>query len=107
MNQSLWKTLKLGGSRDLSGALRSTRMFLSRHLWAWPVIAALLLGGVGWWVHDSMERAMRKQMADGLTTILKADVTSLRTWMKEQEGNAQILAANDAILPPLRELLKI
>jgi tRNA A-37 threonylcarbamoyl transferase component Bud32 len=107
MNQSLFDTLKLGNRGSLPGSLRTARRFMSRHLWVWPVIAAVLLGGVGWWVHDSMERAMRKQMADGLTTILNADVTSLRTWMKEQESNAQILAADDKMLPMTRDLLRV
>ncbi len=104
MNQFLLKTLRIGSS---AGALRSTRMFLTRHLWLWPVFAAFMLGGVGWWVHESMELAMRRQMADGLTTILNADVNSMRTWMKDGECNAQILARNDAILPLARALLKL
>ncbi len=99
--------MKLGSTGNVSGALRSARQFVSKHLWVWPVFAAIVLGSVGWWVNDSMERAMRKQMADGLTTILNADVNSMRTWMKEQEYNAQILAANDTILGPTRELLAL
>ena len=107
MNQSLWKTMKIGSAADLFGALRLVRLLVSRHLWVWPILAALILGSVGWWVSDSMERAMRKQMADGLTTILNADVNSMRTWMKEQESNAQILAANETILPLTHELLRV
>src|SRR5262249_21635377 len=78
-----------------------------RRLWLWPVIAAVVLAGVGWCVHLSMEHAMRKQVAGGLKTILDADVTSMRTWMKEQEYNAQILAGDDPVLPAAQELLKL
>lgn len=99
--------MKIGGARDLSGALRSTGSFLTRHLWVWPMVAALALGGAGWWVHDAMEKAIRRQMADGLTTILHADVKAIRTWMKDQEANAQILAGHETTLPLIRDLIRV
>jgi hypothetical protein len=107
MKQPISRVLRLGRSVRLGGSLQATGGFLRRQLWAWPVLAAVLLGGVGWWVHQSVEGAMHRQIADVLTTTLQADVTALRAWMKEQEANARILAASEAVLPRVRELLAV
>ncbi len=107
VKQSMSNVLRLGRSIRLGGSLVATATFFRRQLWAWPILAAVVLGGVGWWVHGSVEGAMRRQMDDELTTTLKADVTSLRTWMGEQESNARILAASEYILPRTRELLAV
>ena len=48
-------------SRRLASAssVRKAGTVLRRQLWAWPLIAAVILGGSGWLVHRSVERAMR------------------------------------------------
>jgi hypothetical protein len=99
--------LRLGRSVRLTGPLLATASFFRRQLWAWPVLMAVVLGGIGWWVYESVEGAMRRQLADEMTTTLGADVTSLRTWMGEQEANARILAASEFIAPRARELLAL
>ena len=42
------------------------RRFLRRQFWTWPLIAAALLGGAGWWVNRSVETAMRQQRINEL-----------------------------------------
>src|SRR6187402_3175335 len=64
--------------------VRSAGRFLRRQLWAWPILAALILGISGWLVSSSVERAMSRQREAELTTILNADVEALRIWMVEQ-----------------------
>src|ERR1700722_7986859 len=71
-----------------TGSLQATGQFLRRQLWAWPIIAAVVLGLVGWWVNASVDDAMRDQRKSALSTILDAEVTSLRVWIKEQQINA-------------------
>src|SRR5438270_10725960 len=63
-----------------SGALQAAGTFLRTQVWAWPVLAALLLAGVGRWMHGAVEGAMRQRRAAELSTILEADVTSLGVW---------------------------
>ncbi len=75
-----------------SVALDATTKFLRRQLWAWPVIAAAVIGVSGWWVNSSIETALREQRAATMTTILKADVEALRGWVKREEQMAVILA---------------
>src|SRR4051812_46535267 len=96
---------RLSGVSGLSGSLGATRTILRRQLWLWPVLAAVLLGAVGWWVHRSVEQAMREEMAGQLTTILNADVEALRTWIKDQEAIARSLTRMPSLRPPVQELL--
>jgi hypothetical protein len=91
----------------LSGSLAATGTTLRRQLWVWPIIAALLLAGLGWWVHRSVESAMRQELAGQLTTILNADVEALRVWTKDQEAIARSLARMPVLEAPVKELLAI
>ena len=82
-----------------------TGTFLRRQLWAWPLIAAVVLAGLAWWVNDAVERVMRKQVAAELTAIRDADVTALRIWMKQQEADVKVLALSDRVRPAVTELM--
>src|SRR5262245_53360164 len=105
MKHSNWNVLQIAGPTKLSGGLRASKKFLQHQLWVWPIIAAILLAGVAWWVNRSVENSMREQMSSELTTILNADVTALRIWMKEQEVNAKLLAQGDTVLPAVRDIM--
>ena len=96
---------QLSGVSGLSLSSRTLQAALGRQRWIWPVVAALLLGGVGWWVHHSVERAMRDELSGQLTTILNADVEALRTWTRDQEAIARSLAQLPALRPAVRGLL--
>lgn len=98
---------RLSGSAGLSGSLGTAGTLLRRQLWVWPILAALLLGAVGWWVHRSVEAAMRDELAGQLTTIVNADVEALRTWIKDQEATARSLAQTAAVRPAVRELVDV
>src|SRR5918993_2974962 len=87
--------------------LRAAGTFLRRQLWAWPLIAAVVLGTAGFLVHRSVERAMRAQREAELTTILNADVEALRVWMTEQGRNADLVAADERLQPPIAELVAL
>src|SRR3954465_15495043 len=89
-------------SRLLGGAstVQASGRFLRRQLWAWPIIAAVLFGGAGWWVHLSVENAMRDQRANDLNAMVEASATAVGVWMREQEINARFFA-EDAQLAPM------
>jgi eukaryotic-like serine/threonine-protein kinase len=90
-----------------ASSVRKAGTFLRRQLWAWPLIAAVILGTAGLLVHRSVERAMRGQREAELTTIRDADVEALRVWMVEQGRNAEQLAGDERLQPPLQELLAL
>ncbi len=92
---------------DSAPKLRATGRFLRQQIWAWPIVAAVLFGGAGWWVHQSLEDAMRQQRATDLNTMADASVTALRVWMGEQRINALLLAEDERLAPLAAELAKI
>src|SRR5579862_6246851 len=67
---------------------------LSRHLWVWPLLAALVLGAVGYWVRNRVEGATRAELASRLQTLLNADIAALRLWFSERESDAKSFAAD-------------
>jgi serine/threonine protein kinase len=92
---------------DSASRLKATGRFLRRQLWAWPIVAAVLFGGAGWWVHHSVENAMREQRATDLNVMVDASVSALRVWMGEQRVNAQLFADDEQLRPMVTELLAI
>jgi hypothetical protein len=64
-------------------------------VWAWPLVAAAVVGGTGWVVNRSVERAMRDQRATDLDVIADATVTAVRTWTGEQVINVELIAADE------------
>jgi len=88
-------------------AARATSRFLRRQLWAWPIVAALVLGVAGWWVSRNVEDAMREQRVEMLTTILDADIAALKAWVKDHTGNAKLIVDDASLLPMVKELLAV
>jgi eukaryotic-like serine/threonine-protein kinase len=88
-----------------SRSFQVTGTFLRRQFWIWPLIGAIVLAGVAWWVNGAVEAVMRKQVAAELTAIRDADVTALRVWMKQQQADAKVLAMSDRIRPAITELV--
>jgi eukaryotic-like serine/threonine-protein kinase len=84
---------------------RAAGRFFRRHLWVWPIVGAVLLGGAGWWVNRSVEDAMRRQRVTDLNTILDASVNSLRVWLGEQQINVQLFTGDEQLRPLVRELV--
>jgi hypothetical protein len=93
----------LGGS----SVIQATGRFIRRQLWAWPVIAAVILGSVGWWVYRSVDHAMREQRVNELTTILNADVAALKVWMTDRRRTAELIAGDEGLRPAVQELLTL
>lgn len=81
-------------SQTLGGTVAKTRRFLSRQLWAWPIIAVVLLSTIGWLVNGAIEQTMKESLNSELQTLLKVEVAMLRNWMAAQESNADSMASN-------------
>jgi hypothetical protein len=96
-------------SRLFGGAstVQATGRFLRRQLWAWPILAAILFGGTGWFVSRTVEKAMAEQRTADLNAMVDASATALRTWMGEQKVNVQLFAQDEALRPPVAELLRL
>ena len=92
-------------SRTLSSQVSRTRDFLSRRLWAWPIIAVTLLLALGWGVHGSIEKTMDSNLRSQLKTLLDVEVAMLRTWLTAQEHNAQSVAGDTEVRQLIAKLL--
>lgn len=88
-----------------SAVLTNSGRFFRRQIWTWPLIAAAVLGGIGWWVGRAVETAMRQQQIDELKTVLDADVTALDGWMDNQRVTAELVATDQGLQSIVRELL--
>jgi hypothetical protein len=69
-------------------------LVLSRHLWVWPILGAVVLGIIGYWVKDRLEQSTREELGSRLETLLKADVAALRIWFSEKEADANSFASD-------------
>jgi len=87
--------------------VQTTGRFLRRHLWTWPIIAAILLGGAGWWVHHAVEGAMHEQRATDLDVMVDASVNALRVWMGEQRINVELIAEDETVRNFAAQLLPL
>jgi hypothetical protein len=98
---------QLSGVSGLSSSSGITRTLFKRQLWVWPIIAAVILGVLAWFTNRSIEGAMHQQMAAQLGTILNADIEAVRIWIKEQEVDAELMAAAGPVLSCARELVAL
>lgn len=80
---------------------------LSKHLWVWPLLGAVVLGAVGYWVRDRVETATRVELESRLTTLLYADIAALRLWFSQEETDARSLAADVRVEAAVVELTEI
>ena len=93
-------------SRSVSNNFARTKEFLSRRLWAWPIIAVIVLLLLGWTVHGSIENTMRENLRSQLKTLNDVDVAMLRTWLAAHENNARSVASDSDVRQLVEALLE-
>jgi hypothetical protein len=76
-------------------------------VWVWPIVAALGIGLIGWWVRAKVETALKAKMAAELRTILNADLKALEIWFKAQKANAATLASDERVRSAAKELVAL
>src|SRR5437016_8586325 len=79
-------------------------LVLSKRLWVWPLVAAVLLGLIGYWVRNRLEGTLKAELASRLQTLLKADVAALHLWFTEQKYDAQSFASDVRVQEAVAEL---
>lgn len=77
---------------------------LSKHLWAAPLLGAVVFALVGLWVRNRVEGTTRAELAARLQTVLQADINALRLWFTEREYNAKSFASDMRIQAAIAEL---
>lgn len=92
-------------ARSVTKNFARTREFLSRRLWAWPIIAVAVLLLVGWGVHGSIENTMRENLRSQLQTLNDVEVAMLRTWLAAHENNARSVASDSDVRNLVEQLM--
>jgi eukaryotic-like serine/threonine-protein kinase len=82
----------------------SSSQFRGKRIWAWPLIAAVILAIAGFRVRATIERVMRNQMASKLLALRDADVEALKLLFGAHQAIASI-AASDARVRALAQKL--
>ena len=93
-------------SASIGSILSRTQGVLRRHLWIWPLLAAVILAFVGVWVRGRMEGAMKAQLAGTLRTILAANTEALRAWATTVKSQAELAAEDERVRELVDSLLQ-
>ena len=80
---------------------------LSKHLWVWPLLGALVFSLVGLWVRSRVEETTRAELASRLQTVLHADINALHLWFNEREYDAKSFASDMRIQTTIAELAEL
>jgi serine/threonine protein kinase len=83
-----------------------TGIFLKKQVWAWPVIATVLLAVIGFIVHGSIEATMKANLRSQLETLLTVETEMVENWVKTNVANASAVANSQAIRESFYELLE-
>jgi hypothetical protein len=96
--------LSLSASRSLRRSFSATNLFLRKQLWAWPLIAAVILALIGYTIRSHVERSIEVSMASQLTAMLDTDVEALRIWLSTQQSNADTAANSPQVAALARRI---
>lgn len=91
-------------ARSFVQSIALTNVLLLKKVWVWPIIAAILLGTLGWFLRTAMEGTLRDEVREQLQTILNADVTALRIWLNSQEQIATAAAGDPDVKAAIQAL---
>ncbi len=83
-----------------------TRMILRRQLWLWPIIAFVVLSSVGFWIRSSIERTMKANLHEQLTSLLRVETAMLEKWYEIQLSNADLIANDPGVRTSITPLLE-
>jgi serine/threonine protein kinase len=84
-----------------------TKLFLRKQLWIWPLLAAAVLGVVGYAIRERVEGTTRATMIIQLQAILDADVAALKVWLNAQQSNVQTAVSTERVANLCREIIEL
>ena len=91
----------------MARSLTRAPVWLSRYVWIWPLLGAVFISVVGFWVRNRVETTIRNELSSRLQTVLNADVAALNLWFSEQKGDAKALASDNRIREAIAQLAEL
>ncbi len=99
-------TARVGSiARELSPTFPETGPALGKRIWAWPLVAALILAIAGLWAGATVERVMRAQVASEILALRDADLEALHLLFGAHRAIASIAASDPRVRASVRDLL--
>lgn len=92
--------------KSVGRSIRSTRLFLRKNLWAWPIVAVIGISVVGLSIHSAIESTMRNNLQSQLETLLDVEVAMLRTWFEVQQANVEAEANSTEVRDYVEQLIQ-
>ncbi len=93
------------GATSVGRTISRTSLILRKQLWIWPIIAVILLAGIGYGIRLAIERTMQRTLSSQLETLLHVETSMLETWLAVQESNASSLANDQQVRDVVAKLL--
>src|SRR4051812_36298513 len=93
------------GQTSVGRSISRAGLLLKKQLWIWPIIAVVLLSGIGFGIRLAIERTMKASLSSQLQTLLGVERSMIETWLKVQESNAESLANDQQIRELAAQLL--
>ncbi len=94
-------------SSVLSRSARTTAMLFRKQLWVWPIIALVLMTVLGVWMRRAIERPLKENLRDQLTTILQAENAAIQIWLAEQKRYLDTISRDITLRDPITALLAV
>lgn len=94
-------------SRSVANSLNTTQRFLKRQIWAWPIIAVVLISALHFGMTRAIESTMKANLASDLESLRDVDKAMLLQWMSTQERNAESMANDATTRRIVTELLEV
>jgi hypothetical protein len=89
---------------SVASFLGRTGHFFQSQIWLWPIIAAVGLGSLGWFVRTRVERSIQSGLESQLALIRDMEVAALRHWADGQIATVRELARDIGIRTNIIEL---
>lgn len=91
--------------KSMSRTISRTGLFFKKQLWIFPILAAVVLGVVGFTTRSAIESIMRENLHSQLQTLLDVETAMLETWIKVQIANASSQANSPTVRNHVYQLL--
>lgn len=88
----------------IASFLGRTGHFFQHQIWIWPIVAAVGLGSLGWFVRAKVERSIKAGLDSQLALIRDMEVSALRHWAAGQIATVTQLSREPAIRTNIIEL---
>ena len=79
---------------------------LNNKFWGYITLAIVLLGLLGWRIHDQLERSLNERLEEAIEVILHGNVRALENWLDGKLHFVSVVSDRPTLLPDFKQLLE-